>query len=226
MKKFLIASIASNVITFVALTYFVIKSVRSDDDLDKDRGRNCEVYRQYDTVPIPGVISAINARSMSMDYSSDAGKIYVTRNGLITEQKDGLSLWFSIDQLKNYIWKIEKAVCAKNCNLRLGLRFYYAKYADTSWTVGIGAKGDYAFRHTLFAVPTFQHPRTNKHIDFDALYRGDWPSCIPLSFDSLLKSTTYLSDARVILSSPSGEADNHGGMCPPPAGSCTFPSGN
>ena len=223
MKKLLIVT---NAITFVALMYFVIKSVRNPNELPTDPVSNCEVYRQYDTVPIPGLISALNAKSTSIDYSRDTGKIYVTKNGLMTEERDGLSLWFSIDQLKNYIWKIEKAVCAKKCNLRLGLRFYYAKYSDTSWTAGIGANGDYAFRHTLFAVPTFQHPRTNKHIDFDALYRGDWPSCIPLSFDSLLRSPTYPADVHVILSSPGGEADNHGGMCPPPAGSeCTFPSG-
>jgi hypothetical protein len=96
---------------------------------------------------------------------------------------DALNAWFSLETLKSFIWKIEKAACEKGCagNLRLGIRIYYGRYPTVD---SMNANDDlaslndgFAEHHTLFMVPTFRLGSHNW--DFDPWHWGNNSGCTP-----------------------------------------------
>jgi hypothetical protein len=96
---------------------------------------------------------------------------YMRRNSL----EDARCCWYSLDTLKKYICVIE--AYSKQLGLasnNLGIRFYYAVYADT-----LKKYAEYKSHHTLFLVPTFldssasvgvDNQQTYFDVDFDPRY--------------------------------------------------------
>lgn len=144
---------------------------------------------------------------------------------------DANSIWFSLETLKNFIWKIEEASCDMNCptNLNLGIRIYYARYPVdvTSYNDLSDLVPEFSEHHTLFMVPTYQDPGNSQvHWDFDPWHWGN--ECYPKSMRSWFSTSfrpfgaekslifsvgenQYFRNADGTLSS----ALNHGGLIPP-----------
>ncbi len=147
---------------------------------------------------------------------------------------DANSIWFSAESLKNFLWKVEEAICRKGCaeNLKLGLRIYYARYPNAA---GMAANPDLsdldpAFQqhHTLFMVPTYQDGLNQQvHHDFDPWHWGDkacepkpmeqWFATGPKPFGNEKSLIFSLNENQYFKSAGGGltPAMNHGNMIPP-----------
>ncbi|MGB8190775.1 MAG: hypothetical protein WCF67_02595 [Chitinophagaceae bacterium] len=125
---------------------------------------NCVECKDYSSTPIH-LLDAQTAQRMAIAYASDNGKNFMSTN---PEMEDARSLWFDLETIKNFIWRIEKGACNNGCgHLRLGIRIYYAKYPNKS-AMSIdknlmSLNPDFAERHTLFMVPTYFDDLQNQH---------------------------------------------------------------
>lgn len=93
-----------------------------------------------------GLISPKQAKELNKQFvktrSGELNKI-VQKLDDNPEEKDALSTWFSLDEIKNYIAYVE----SKNANVN-GLRVYYGSYSDKD------IKSKKKNLSTVFIVPT------------------------------------------------------------------------
>lgn len=223
MKQFLIVT---NLITAAAVVYLLAKPFKPETmpPLPSAIAPDCNLRKDYTDHEVPGLISIQAAQMISEAYAKDAGKKYVTIDNVITEAEDARCIRFGFEKIKSYIWQIEQRFCGRNCDsLKLGMRFYYAKYPDKALCDSLGVDKKYAMKHTVFMVPTYFDGQ--RHVDFDPFYFGQADICKPTPLSELVKNKGYLQKKpMVIMAIADGDVDNHGGLMPPPAGTGTFPS--
>jgi len=240
MKKVLIATniILSTIIFFFACNpgkpAAEVKPVKTVGILVKSQGKDTK-----------GLIQDSLAIIMSHLYQSDVSKSNVRGSG---NAPDTRSIWFSLETLKSFIGNIQTASNDnKDFSMALGVRIYYAEYPQKFDTKKYEELADLnknvAGKHTIFFVPTFYDTSSKKNIDFNYNHIGDkshYPPSYyyilthPVDFPSIKGTVLGIDKSEYVYVGPTsnryaltGEEviQNHGGMCPPPAGSsCTFPS--
>ena len=165
-----------------------------------------------------GMIDVNVALEMTKAYQADKGKSQIEG----TDRPDALSVWFSLQELKHYIWKVEDTLRKQGCNLDsmgLGMHIYYAKYPDEARMKELGFRPEYALHHTAFLTATYKDGKSN--IDFDPWHIGP-EKCKP----SPLKNLLYIGDSvrpGRLKDGGDGGVLNHGTLRPPPSGSGEFP---
>ena len=209
-----------------------ISSNKSAVSTQIDTKTPCPGCYEYTDVGFKGV-STQTAFTMSNNYKTINQPLLQIDEAI----DDANSIWFSLESLKNFIWKIEEAACKNNCRntLGLGLRLYYARYPVSL----DGYDGDFdelstdfVQHHTLFIVPTFQDAGNSQvHWDFDPWHWGDNP-CKPISMAQWFNSgpvpghKPFGDDKSLIFSinedqyfrGPNGTLSsvmNHGDLIPP-----------
>jgi hypothetical protein len=180
--------------------------------MDSDQPNPCsQVFcKEYDTIDLPGVIDGALLNTLSKDYNEDLNKSNISGTG----NKDGLSMVFDIEKLKNLIWHIQKAACTANCDskMELGVRFYYIKYPATLGTeqAPAGLRGTDGLQvinqnqHALAMVGVYRFPN-GEWYDFD--FNNLFSAC-----SGLTGGVSDTVGTVAIL----GEGSNHGGVGPPP----------
>lgn len=188
----------------------------------------CQECVDYSSLPFKGM-SVVNATGIAKDYQT-MNKPKLLIGGL---KIDATSIWFSVETLKNFIWKIEEATCEQRCpaNLNLGIRIYYARYPKIVGTPGTDFASippSYKEHHTLFMIPTYQD-LTNPSVqwDFDPWHWGG-DNCLPTSLSTWMQQRPDpFPGEESLIFSPSedeyfktgvdswGLARNHGSLIPP-----------
>jgi hypothetical protein len=136
---------------------------------------SCLKYN-YSNVPFEGVEANLVQKSIA-DYR-DFYSNRISING--KSQKDARSVWFSLEQLKNFIYHIEYNTCKNGCNKALGVRIYFLRYPDkNNWgsyphLMKSNPDASYANLHSVLFIPTY----------FDGQYDSDFDprrinNCIP-----------------------------------------------
>jgi hypothetical protein len=185
---------------------------------------SCRHYKPYNNVELPGVVKADVVQMLSQAYYHDAGKAFITgsefhpldphNTARAASSRDALSMIFDLEKVKNLIWKMEQAVCTSGCDtsLKLGIRFYYIKYAMDSL-----AKLPYEMqqivranpnKHALVMVPVFKRTQDTEWYDFD--YTAVINGCKFLPVGRLGTDDVFFGIGIT------GSGDNHGGVGPPP----------
>jgi hypothetical protein len=191
----------------------------------------CNPCTNHTGTPFVG-ISGNLAKSMFTDYKNQNQPLLQLDDGT----EDANRIWFSLETLKNFIWKIEEEACKHACirPMNLGVRIYYAKYPDNMNNPELNTlPANYAKHHTLFMVPTYQDISNNEtQWDFDPWHWGS-NACEPTPLVDLFKNassvvspfganksliltlgeTNYYKSANGTISE---WAMNHGNMNPPP----------
>jgi hypothetical protein len=177
-------------------------------------------------------IGTETAIQMSNDYKN------LNQPKLIIDEveTDANSIWYSLETLKSFIWKIEQEACRRGCGdrINLGLRLYYGRYPDAARMAAnpdlAGLPPSFQQHHTLFMVPTFQDPLDPQiHRDFDPWHWGS-STCTPKSMEQWFamgsnkpfgaeKSLIFSSSEIQYFRSAGGgglvAGMNHGNMIPP-----------
>ncbi len=219
MKKLLLAIIALLVIIIIILLYCNCKSKCANCGNTSSFCASAECYGNNGS-GLEGMIPYNIAKTMSQRYAEDTGKKYINQGKEITSQQDARSIWFDLTKMKKFIGFIESFACAQKCtdSMRFGIRMYYSKYpADAQTLKSIGVPAEYANMHTLFMVPTFWDAVKGENIDFDP--KGKIENCKPGPIDSI-KGVVYGYTARI--TGDGSDAENHGGLRPPPDNTGTF----
>lgn len=172
---------------------------------DPDNCRN--VCMDYSGNPDYTIIDGETVREMARAYRGSAGN----------NSTDANSVWFELDDLKKFIWNIQKSICEQNCDadsLKLGVRIYYARYPQTGPSAPQPFDGlpvEYTGKHTVFMVPTYQ-VRSNVNQDF--YLNKPFASCTPLA----IPPDGNIEPVGLLI--PIGK--NHGTLCPPVCGGASF----
>ncbi len=197
-----------------------------------------------------GVPTPPSTTSICMDYDSermstlDADLIHTMVQGYRTHQldyiqskfgsiapTDAYSIWFDLETLKKYLYHIEKnakRVDATITDKKLGVRFYYAAYPDST-TIEKDRFRDLDFMksdakykkynglHTLVMIPTITGAG-GKELDFNPLDADTFTKGFYQDSKYALNSTSTLPDDTAALTgtpSRSMGGKNHGTLAPP-----------
>jgi hypothetical protein len=210
-------SIALNLLLAVALGYMFFKQYEPTPNPKVNCKDPCTQHflNGLSTPITPAMISYTTAVRMSTAYHQDKGKCYINGD---PERPDALSITFPMEQMKNFVWTVDRLVCEQECsNQQLGVKVYYGKYPKETGLESASADirrmpTEYADRHSLFFVPVI---RANDHQDWQVFDPTAQPTnCVyPNIPPDSIKLVAYLLDAP-----PAGPADanNHGGLRPPP----------
>ncbi len=146
--------------------------------------------------------------------------------------EDSRYVWFSLDVIKKFIYKIEDTLHAKGADpsTRLGIRFYFAAYPSRAEMRAIKdldqLPATYAKRHTLFMVPTYDIASETGtiHQDFNAFEplstaRRPAPS-VQLNNETIKKVFTLKMAGLGITNDI--YIQNHGEIGPPPQSGTSF----
>jgi hypothetical protein len=227
MKKILI------ILNALLLGIIVFMSCNKRDTLAPVAvSRLCNPCTDHTSTPFTGITGNL-AKSMFTDYKTYNQPLLQIDDAT----PDANRIWFSLEALKNFIWKVEQEVCRHPCadRLKLGIRIYYARYPGDMNVDGLSTLPDsYAKHHTLFMVPTYQDAvNSNIQWDFDPYHWGN-NNCKPTPIAELLRgsstSTSGLGAQKFMIFSIGGPqyyrgadgtltdwtAMNHGNMAPPP----------
>jgi hypothetical protein len=174
------------------------------------------------------------AKEITDLYYRDKEKSYISNGGPNNGLEDAKAIWFSLDDLKHYIWQIEDTLCKQGCDINkldLGLHVYFAKYPGQDRIKEFDVDPKYADHQTVFFTATYRGNKNN--IDFDPFHPGS-DKCRPTPLAEYLKRASNAfknsSGKQSIFMGPDGFTDdgagvfNHGGLRPPPAGEGGFPS--
>jgi hypothetical protein len=175
------------------------------------------VCKDYSGIPLEGVVDGATLKGLSIAYSTDPGKANIT-DALMPDgspTKDALSVYFRLDQIKNFIWQMEQVACIAGCDSTrdLAIRIYLIKYPDDLGSGHVAEclkslPADCSSKHSLALVPAYK--RGSEYYDF---------SLTNFSYDCFGKPIPAGNPAGIkaaaIISMP-GSGDNHGGIGPPP----------
>jgi hypothetical protein len=176
---------------------------------------------------LKGLLDVKLAKEIADAYGNDKGKSLIDGG-----MQDTKSVWFSLDDLKHYIWAIEDTLSKQGADpdkLNMGIRVYFAKYPDSSRIRDFGVDPSYASHHTVFFVATYKGEKSN--VDFDPWNVGPDKSK-PIPFAQTFRGTglNRSSMFKGLYAGAGGFGDgdagtvlNHGDLAPPPAGSGVFP---
>ena len=167
------------------------------------------VCMDYSGNPDYTIIDGETVKRMASDYRNTPNLI----------PDDANSVWFELDDLKKFIWNIEKSVCENRCSsdsLNLGIRIYYARYPQT----GPGTPApftelipEYQGMHTVFMVPTYDLPGSN-NAHFDFYLDKPFANCSPVR----IPEDDTIDPVGLFI--PIGK--NHGTLCPPYCNGAAF----
>jgi len=241
MKKVLIAT---NIILSTIIFFFACNPGKPAADLKPVKTIGIAVKGQgKDT---RGIIQDSLAIIMSNLYNDDVSKSAVRGDAA---RPDTRSIWFSLETLKSFISNIETAIdTGKNFSIPLGTRIYFSKYQQKLDTEKYPELADLdksvVGRHTIFFVPTYYDTVKKRNVDFNYNVLGTNRNQYPMPYSEVIARKLSPSKGAIlgidrsvyVYVGPNSNQyaltgdeviQNHGGMCPPPAGSsCTFPSGN
>lgn len=175
-----------------------------------------EVCMNYSSSTLTTTISGDLALTMAHDYQATRPTI---NNGLYNGP-DAASVWFTLEDLKKFIWQIESRTCSSPCvdSLNLGIRIYYARYPEISSDENRqdlrGVPRNYGRMHTLFMVPTFDDPRDGPNPDnhYDFYLDQAFNECLPVR---IVNDTAPIGPITAFMP---GRTKNHGTLCPPVCG--------
>jgi hypothetical protein len=220
MKK---ALIAINVLFLVIICFLACKqtSTNQPDPCQKLHAKD------YSGQQMKGFLDVKLAKEIADAYDADKQKAFISEGGSMTGMEDAHCVWYSLDELKQYIWMMEDTLCKQGCNmdsLNLGLHLYFAKYPDSSRIKAFGVDPSYALHQTVFMTATYKGDSSN--IDFDPWHIGT-QKCKPTPLSAFLRSANNKDGMMLKGDGEEGDAGvlNHGGLIPPPAGGGGFPSG-
>lgn len=211
MKKILVTT---NLITALALCSILFTACPEKKDLP-DVTNTCTPCKG--TLP-PSSVAINYFKALISNYRNNHWQTINTNLNNRSGAVDSRSVWFNLNQLKGFIYEIEKNVAANcqgnHCGKELGIRIYFGEYDNTT-------NPTYAGYHTLVMVPTMKNPNREKwntpeeNIDFDySILNKCQPACPDSSIQSLM---ALLPD----FGNTSMGAMNHGGLIPPPDRVCT-----
>jgi hypothetical protein len=192
-------------------------------------GLSCNTRWDYTNQNFAGISAGV-AKMMSGNYQQINQPKLMIEGGI----PDSKSMWLSLETMKAFIWKIEKAICNKGCtnNLNLGVRIYFGRYPVAVGMAGTpdlsGLPQTYQQHHTAFLVPTYQDPaNASVQWDFDPWHWGS-SNCTPTSYRTwfgnsegrdpfgLDKSLILtLSEQQFFPSFNTNTVLNHGSLIPP-----------
>lgn len=223
MKKLLILSNLFWISLVGIYTFNSCKPSRSDNSTEKNSNtiKPTEIVLDYEGqnfVSLPVSTAQLLADNYTKNYLNLINKTYNT--------SDARSIWFSLDDLKNFIWQIEYHAVNAGADIEpksLGVRMYYAQYPTSDEiknNASLNIIPEYGSKHTLFMVPTVLKDSVNMEFDPRKLFKnrkpGEKNTILPLRPKND-KNNGYFSfiqdDGSTIM--------NHGGLCPP----CRPPSG-
>ncbi|HZV71022.1 MAG TPA: hypothetical protein VFG10_15815 [Saprospiraceae bacterium] len=226
-------SLALNFILVIVVAFLSYRLLRPNmpTSINPKPFSNCRVMETDDFVGAPpNIISFRTAKFLSEKYASDTGKSLInSETGMNFGKNDAISCWFPMDDIKQFIWFTESQMCRFSCSdtVQLGIRFYYGIYPDNVHTQKDypdlnGLPQSFSNRHTLFMIPMYKNQR-GKWIEFD-------PSAIQKNCDLPRGiDTSNIKPFILSLRNANGDghddANNHGGLRPPPYDSLnyTFP---
>jgi hypothetical protein len=173
-----------------------------------------------------GFLNVKAAKEMADRYDADKEKAYISEDGHMTNIEDAHRVWFSIEELKQYIWMMEDTLCKQGCNmdsLNLGIHIYFAKYPDSTGTAALGADPKYSKHQTVFMTATYKGIKNN--VDFDPWHIGT-QKCKPTPLSAFLRLANNKDGMMLKGAGDEGDAGvlNHGNLAPPPGGSGGFPT--
>lgn len=189
---------------------------------DQKEPCNCPEEKDYSKTEMNGLIDANLAKTFSDAYKADKGKSMIDGTGT----EDARVIWFKLETLKQYIWKMEHELKAQGCNIDsmgLGINIYYAKYPDAEEMKKLGYETEYALHHTAFLTATYQGDKG--HIDFDPWNIGT-NKCKPTPLSELMRGAGKSKIATGVngaTDTGGGHVLNNGQLKPPPFGSGNFP---
>jgi hypothetical protein len=187
--------------------------------------QSCPGCTDYSTEDFKG-LSVSAAAKLSNLYSANHYPNYLI-NG---SASDSRSVWFSLDSIKKFIFKIEQAMCKCDVRSGLGIRIQFGEYPSPSSMTGdpdfSTLNPQMGSRHTLFMIPTYNY--NNVDYDFDPWHLGGSctkPTTICEWFNG--PDSSFFKSSQMLALSPddSQGSKNHGNLCPPlcQAGSSCFP---
>lgn len=211
-------SISFNIALLAAVLYLL--AAKDEKPMIVEESPIC---KDYSKEPLNG-ISFGTAQNMFTNYKSHYDKIGHLDNGEI----DAQSVWFDLETLKKYFYKIEDTLLKQRVSvagLKLGIRIYYAAYPDKVSMANDPSLKDlpsnYEYHHTVFMVPTFNDATDAaiKH-DFNPWYPDlDAQSQLPTSIPDILKrqkDDPALVSGFILAIDNSLYNQNHGQVGPPP----------
>lgn len=143
---------------------------------------------------------------------------YISNMPNATSQTDATAVWFTLDDIKNFILEVQKDTCGKSCNSKLGIRIYYARYPTSISTLSTqfpgynGVNPNYGGYQTVFMVPTIDV--NGNHKDFNPLDKNhSICDTSAINFEGPNRGTIRVLAGK-----------NHGELCPPVC-SLTPPTG-
>jgi hypothetical protein len=221
MKGVTIASLAIN----VAMLAFIAAGKLEFNTKHPVSTVNCnQVCMDYQATGSYPLIDGYLLKEMANNYQNPISQNIIWNNGPVTSSwkvknsinppmEDAHSAWFSLEDLKYFLWQIETKVCQNPCmNLttdRLGVRIYYGRYPQGSPLLN-GLHPEYENLHTVFMIPTFNSlNNSSEHNDFllDSTIMSK--SCKPIPIPS--ENGAHFTVRTYLL--PNGK--NHGDLCPP-----------
>lgn len=213
MKKILPWTISLVLACWIACIY--LSAPDEPAPLNLDCNNLCNDYSQDSVYPLVSgdLLQAMADTFVATRTSTPSG---------ILNGKDANSVWFALDDLKKFIWKIENTVCKQDCKdkLNLGIRIYYARYPSIDaanikrYPDLINVPDSFSNMQTVFMVPTFDQHNSTEHFDFylDSNFidkEGCRPIVIPQDGD--IGQVSALCAGK-----------NHGTLCPPVCGRVVF----
>lgn len=221
MKKLLIAG---NII-FAAIICFQACNPNHEKEILKNM--HCSDYSKES---FDGISYATADTMYKLYQQNQYKKIGLVNTSAVDKnEKDSKCIWFSLETLKKFIYKIEDTLGKQNLNpdVEIGVRIYYATYMD-SVAMKNGKyqttklPSNYQFHHTVFMMPTFTKKTGTQliHYDFNPatpLGKGGYP----LTLDSARKMYGDKGDFWTTPGLILGLTDeiymqNHGELGPPP----------
>lgn len=164
-------------------------------------------------------LSVSSAEMMAKNYNTN----YLPLINKELNNNDARAIWFSLDDLKNFIWQIEYHSLKAGVGVKpndLGIRIYYAQYPSKELILNNPnlkeLNPEYADKHSLFLVPTIKKNKRDMDFDprksFDDIKAGKTKEILPIARNSGDKGSP---NYRFIQPDDRSTIMNHGGLCPP-----------
>lgn len=223
-------SIILNIALMALVAYLLTRPAQTETPAAKNeiptppsKEEPAPICKDYSQEPLDG-ISYETAKDMFINYKTHYDKIgYLDNKEII----DAQSVWFDLETLKKFFYKIEDTLLKQNVtvpDLKLGIRIYYAAYpkkedmaADPALS---GLPPEYELHHTVFMVPTFTDKKDPQiKYDFNPWYPDLDTQNQPTAVPDILRrreDDPALTTGFILSIGSSLYMQNHGQVGPPP----------